>query len=417
MASLNSDGILYELTLGNCQMFLGEDANLDIVSQLDGRGYMIHVLKTEHRQRTAELSSSPSSTLRGALEDIHRKSAEAVSRYISVNGFQTVPLLSTRTSRPRRNQRSGDAGSSKSSSSCSTLLALEESEVISLDGSGSSSSSDASDESDSDDDSTSLHQRRTKPVGIAAIAVRPGQAHASVGQRQLHRQSLPAAIGPIRAPVVTRPHAPPRNAGPLPIHGRPPAWTAPRMGPPIPPPPPPPGVAVSAPPGSGAGGPHKRSLPMPMPPKSVLRQWTEAASVAETSRDMMLAIHWAGHGEINVLDQCRPSMAAIRSRVVQLARTNATEYHRVTPGDLAALMVNATASIKRLRVGSTTYEVANSRDDLSSLFAMSAHFPRVEVELTVPPLPAPDNGPAPAPTPTPVSQTKQDELGAHQVPV
>lgn len=103
---------------------------------------------------------------------------------------------------------------------------------------------------------------------------------------------------------------------------------------------------------------------------------------------MRLHIKWPGHGEQRVIDQTRPSLAAIRTAAVNYVRGNPHAFAGVTtfeavPSRLCLLR----ATVRRAAVDGDDYDMtAYTGDDLRGLIehASRSGIPRFEVELGMP---------------------------------
>ncbi|KAK5989117.1 hypothetical protein PT974_10615 [Cladobotryum mycophilum] len=437
---LNQVGIIYQaLIQSNCQAFLGNDVDIDIVSQLDSLGtWHVHVLKTEGGKRSAVLSES-GSTLQGAFEELHRKSAKAVDQFVSSNGFDLPPDISTRkpsTSRYRHSNR--DKGSLNS------VLDEDNLEILSISGRRLSSpvSSDSETEADSDSDdyfdrnalggrrhqkthhrshSRTVRQEKRHPQG-GMTTHRPVVVHnapmssASVSATQ-SKNTMPA---PLLIPVNVPP-PPAINGKPASVHNQPgppwrgpwPASNPPQNFPPLPPPPP----GVSRLPNfvqPNIYGPYAndsshqfyiqstgaRTQPQPPPPapprvslpnhlikymqpqpQQQLQQ--NKASKPPGSSSVMLHIRWYGHGEIVVLEECQLSQRAIQNRAIQILRTRAQDMNDNGLVDsVPSALDNVTAIVKKLRAGEQVYTLGPGfQDDLSALAVEPPQFLKFEIDV------------------------------------
>ncbi|KEY67169.1 hypothetical protein S7711_03029 [Stachybotrys chartarum IBT 7711] len=364
-------GILFELIINNCHMFLGDDVIIDIVSQTGGGGYTTHVLVTDRGKRSAAFSSSCSNTLQGALDDLHDKTAQAVTRYIEETGFDAVPRVTTRTA------PSFGGGAAGTSGSTSRKVPLEETEVISMD--ESSSSSDESDVSDTGEPFKtplrgSVPGISSARVGGSMTAVK-AQGKSPVGRGPPpHLQGSVIANHQAIAPVLS---CPPASRRPL-------AYLS---GSSIPPP------SASGPRSSLPHDVRVRHAPdlvqgPVLHTRGVVHAKPTAVKMEDTAKPtlrrngFMICVNWVGHDELSVLDECFFSQTSLRNAAIKLVRTRAREFKHVTDADFAIAQRGGLAcAIKRMQVGGTTYQLANFPDDLSALYADSSSCPRVEVEV------------------------------------
>jgi hypothetical protein len=308
-----------------------------------------------------------------------------VNRYVTTNGFDAVPRMSSRSAKPRKDRRD---------------RSLDDSELLSLDGDTTSSSSSDNDDDDDASESDASRHRRSPPRRQHQQGMRNSLGRA--GTRRQHmavrrpdpfpysgshfyfgseRAGLPSPI-PYRPPVGL----PPQRPLPSPLAGN-----KPLLPPPPPPPPPPPHPSMLL---------HTLHAPQPppaptlthrlhaLPPRVEVASPSPAASpntVARPGRTgVLLCVVWLGHGSLDVLDDCPLSVSCIQKRAQQLVRTRQFDFQDAESVDFASVVPRA--KIKRLHVAGTVYELGSFQDDLGELFASFPNFPRVEVEVTSTPV-------------------------------
>ncbi|KAJ6444719.1 pyruvate dehydrogenase E1 component alpha subunit [Purpureocillium lavendulum] len=154
-------GTIYrDLIQSNCQTYLGPRAELDVVSQLDATGtlWTVHVLQVSDRGKRREpVLSGSAATLQAALEELHKKSAQAVDQHVARNGFAAGSSASKKKSSPsssasRRSSSNNNNNNNNNKPSYKRSRARRglrrsssSSDVVDLgDSDGSSSDSDAS---------------------------------------------------------------------------------------------------------------------------------------------------------------------------------------------------------------------------------------------------------------------------------
>jgi hypothetical protein len=114
-----------------------------------------------------------------------------------------------------------------------------------------------------------------------------------------------------------------------------------------------------------------------------------------------MSISWIGHGEINILDDSLLSVPILRTRVSQLVRQRVAEFQDTASVNLSMTLLQV--AIKRLHIGSKSYEIGNFMGNLYAVFESSPEFPRIEVEVRSMPMP-----PAPNEAATHVQSHKTD---------
>ncbi|CAM1502910.1 Fc.00g076860.m01.CDS01 [Cosmosporella sp. VM-42] len=343
MAPASNPGFDYQpLIHRNCYVFLGPDADIDVVSRKDSFGRLhVHVLKTEDNKRTALLSAtSDNNDLQQALELLHDKSARAVDQYVLVNGFALPPNITTHSGGEDGRRPADDPEN-----------ALEHSEVIAL--CGSSSEEDASDS----DDSLVDFPRRMRRVALKAVNVRRSRSDDAgettgpmlVNSRLPHRR--PGSLG---CPPVAGLAYPPPPPGPLP----PPGWY---------------GRINARPPPPPVGG-----APPPLPPRMPIKPPQKP-----TLTPVRLNITWLGHGEKKLLVQCTPTEQTLCQRALMEVRLRALQFPNLAPEDASpARLCNLRALLLRVRLGEEAYELSSFGDDLSKLCGGAAGvIPAFDVEV------------------------------------
>lgn len=312
------------MLVGNCNVFAGPHADIDIVSQLDpSHRWQLHVVKNDRGKRTCLLSET-GDTLQRAFELLHEKSARAVDQYVAANGFALPP-----TYRDARLPMNSDSVTSP----------LDQSEVIALCGS-SSSGEDFSDSEDSlDDFSPRLENRRLRRLSRqAAKRSRDIEQPRPTGYFESRMPSTRTGY-PSSLVSGSPERSQPRPLVPLGWGGRP-----------LVPPPPPPGPVHF-------GIPHLTVPPRLNPPPAKLMP-------------VLLNINWLGHGSRKLLVSCVPTKQVIASVSLMHLRHQPRQFQNVTPGDaLPAQLRNLRAVVQRVVVRGEPYEVSTFGDDFAGLFS------------------------------------------------
>lgn len=394
LAHQNSASAPLPTQAGNCHAFMGGD--VDIVSQLDAAGttWRVHALRTDDGgRRAAVLSGAAAPTLHEAFEELHRKSAQAVDRYVAANGLDAVPEpVSARRRRagrkgPGRGSSAGGSDSERSLVSSSTLTASSES--------GSESDSASSGGEGVVDLYTRLGRKqpmdkagRKQPMDKARAKKLPGfdsskpRESAHHGALQPSRDtSLP--LRPVRA-NKTGPQPPVGHTGVIPPRG----WPGARL---------PsmektvgvgergrgnskmkvPGSLPPPPPMFKAPGPrpmiHHASTPMPMP-MPMPRVPPPPMTTAPAERSIILTVDWAGHGQATFADECELSAAAVRHKTRTLLARRLGDFTNVSPHHFSAGEVE----VRRVRVDGHVFVVTGSDHDcLAMVMASVGPAPRV----------------------------------------
>lgn len=391
--------------------------------------WIVAVLRIERDSRVLILDAA-SPTLLGALDELHRKSAQAVSHYHAAHGYGLPPRPSSRVRggrkvRKGRAARRDEALDDGSDAASEVDIISFASSSSTLSDSGAASSSSSSDDDDDDDGeswaSTAKRGRLCVPVkGMPVpIAKQDVVAPHRRGYHQVHPQPPAGVHGPAGRHQNVAP--PPGCATTL-------GYRRPAM------PPPPPGL------GKLAGA---TTVPPPPPFMTLHHGWPRPGP-AMPSQDagqlpcptrgarhsMMLHIQLPGRGELRVLEQCPASRVCIVNVAIAAAGRHAHVFEAAWPTDampdqqrrqgqgrLPALILPSPlgARITSLRIGGVLYQMDSFRDDLSVLFANSAtQCPEVTLELiaapsilhphapaTHPPTPPPPPPPPPPPSSPP----------------
>ncbi|KJZ77030.1 hypothetical protein HIM_03351 [Hirsutella minnesotensis 3608] len=347
-------------------MFLGQRAGFtSIVSQLDPTGtlWQAHVVQAKGAARTVLLSGS-GPTLHEAIEDLHRKSAQAVDRQATATGFRDVPAPPG-TNRRRRWLYQGAWETARDGIFDSTTL----------------SSSNASDHSASDSDfstigrephrSTSLGRPlswekikdKAPPHHIDSASdrrfVRPGPAKVVDETTSARLPTTPGTnrllfpAGPVER-GRTMPDADGNTAnGAFKGHRR-----------------------ISSP----VLRPNARNLERdatssrtPPPPWSTSTAPPFGPVRPLAQRAVILTIKWQGHGEATFAEQCALSLAAIQAKAKHLVAKQQGEFGPVNADERSSLRMHEyDAVVRKVRVDGQAILVEGTEDCFSMMIQYAA---------------------------------------------
>ncbi|GJN66646.1 hypothetical protein PLICBS_000665 [Purpureocillium lilacinum] len=417
-SSSSQTGAVYrDLIQSNCQTYLGPRVEFDVVSQLDATGtlWTVHVLRLRGGgKRRASVLSGSAGTLEAALEELHKKSAQAVDQHVARNGFGAAKSASKRSSKKtlssKRTSRSSrarhglrdldddsDSGSDSDASTESVCSSWESGSEASSGSSGSDSLIDG--------------PSPPGPKPWAHVDVRPGWPLQQHGMRQNpHMHSMHSRhVGPSpwSANKVPPMPTPGFNAGACP----PPPLTVtqtkptpggmgfPRQGGmPMPPPIPsqfghqqqqqqqnkppqgivPQGMRQRRSPVFPVGPPtympksYAGQAPPPPPPASSRPTPTTSQTLGEKTT-VLLTISWGRHGTASFINQCELSVSALRKMTRELLRLKSDsfpehpEFWPPPKDELDKLDVEIT----KILLGSQVYHVGSTaQDDMSVLLSL-----------------------------------------------
>ncbi|KAM4055271.1 hypothetical protein HRG_006067 [Hirsutella rhossiliensis] len=383
MAFSSPAGIIYQaLIQSNCQTFLGGDIDVDVVSQLDAVGtrWQVHVLRTDDAGKRTAVLSGAAPTLHEAFEELHRKSAQAVDRYVTANGFDARGTPGRRRGRKRcPGRRSGlrDVSTEGSASEKSLASSMSTLTASSASASGSDSSSSAGEEEEGEEvieapkKSSGRKQdkvkARSKKLPGFDLAVEHGAAH------RPWNTGLPPP--PVRANKAG-PQPPP---GPLGVRP-PPGWPTGRF----------PGTGNMGDTGRGA---NNTKIPGHLPPPPPLLKGPGARPVTHHLMPMtmtppmsppvhmsiILTVDWAGHGQATFADECDLSVTAVQRKVRTLLARRAGEFGNASPRHFpaGARPGGCEVAVRRVRVDGQVFVLAGADDCLAMVVASVGPAPRV----------------------------------------
>ncbi|KAL2017314.1 hypothetical protein VTK56DRAFT_2337 [Thermocarpiscus australiensis] len=395
--------------IANCKFFSAQDADISLVTATESnRFFKAIVLRAENGRRNVLLSETASS-LHGALQELHLKSAEAVRDYVANNGFAFVP-----SDQNRGYKRAGehDDGEGSDSASVSSTLTLDDALSAC--------------ESLSDDETVSVtsvgrakgrSRRNASKMTSAKGKATPSRSSDSGDDRKHCDSDADMSPNPPnRRPVLRGLSQPMRFPAPRPQpqpqpqparHG----LSAFTMAPPPPPPPPPPA------PFSGAGpayGPStttciSRAPAAPAPPKPQSHPAVVASSASPTTpllHDICILIRWRNHGERRTLArQARVTVQTVTHAALAYVRRQPTAFANVTAAETIGRLWQLRAAVRSVTVEGEEYDLGGyGGDDLTRLVvggggggkAGVRGIPRFEVEVTGR---SSDGGSAPPPAP------------------
>lgn len=346
----------------------------------------MHALRTDDGGKRSAVLSGAAPTLHEAFEDLHRKSAQAVDRYVAVNGFDAGPERASTRRRGRKRRRgqrtrshdaSTDGSSSERSHSSSSSLTAS-----SVSGSASDSGSSPREEADGQGSveapgkpSGRKHNNdRARPRKPPGLDLSKPRAFGEPGSMQ-----PPWYAG--LPPDLANKTGPPSRPRPMDL-GPPPGWPAGRL--------PVMGAAV----GTGNHGKGSSTskimghLPRPPPPLKGPGAWPAMHHVPmptappvgpPTRRPVILTIDWESHGQATFADACVLSVAAVQGKTRELLTSRLSEFNNVSPHHYPGgrWIRDCSVEVRKVRVDAQVFLTTGPGDCLATVVESVGPAPRV----------------------------------------